>query len=194
MNLFPKATWIFPEDSGEQLQNLTSEPMQEQANTSWCFRITHHCFAIFGSVFSNGGETCKHQRKDHCAGHWHQEGLWWDHTRPQEHKLTLITLVGLRFAEGRRGTALDRHRAGLGRGHRPSRRNPCELHTALPPFTALLPTTAPYVPPAKAGAQQDTERKGLSLSRQPEFTSTQMPSASRAERCSVGRRGKQRGL
>lgn len=25
VNLFPKATWIFPEDSGEQLQNLTSK-------------------------------------------------------------------------------------------------------------------------------------------------------------------------
>lgn len=86
---------------------------------------------------------------------------------------------------------MDRHRAGLGRGHRPSSRNPCELHTALLPFTALLPTTAPYVPPAKPGAQQGTESKGLSPGRQPKFTSTQTPSASRAERCSVGRRGEE---
>lgn len=57
--------------------------------------------------------------------------------------------------------------------------------------SALLPTTAPYVPPAKPGAQQGTESKGLSPSRQPEFTSTQTSSASRAERCSVGRKGEE---
>lgn len=190
VNLSPEA-WIFSEDSGEQLQNLTSEPMQEQGNTSQHFRITHHCFTVFRSVFSNGGETCKHQGKDHCTGHQHHEGLWWGHTRPQEHKVTLITLVGPRLAEGRRDTALDRHRTGPGREHRPSSCNPCELHAALLPFTALLPTTAPYVPPAKPGAQRGTESKGLSPSRQPEFTSTQTSSASRAERCSVERKGEE---
>lgn len=165
--------------------------MQEQGNTSRRFRITHHRFTIFRSVFSNGGETCKHQGKDRCTGHWHREGLWWSHTRPREHKLTLITLVGPKFAESRRDMALDRHRAGPGRGHRPSSRNPHELHAALLPFTALLPTTAPYVPPAKPGAQRGTESKGLPPSRQPEFTSTQTSSANHAERCSVGRKGEE---
>lgn len=74
VNLFPKATWTFPEDSGEQLQNLTSKPVQEQVNTSWHFRVTHHCFTISRSVFSNRGEPCKLQGKDCCMGHWHPEG------------------------------------------------------------------------------------------------------------------------
>lgn len=73
-NLFPKATWTFPEDSGEQLQNLTSKPVQEQVNPSWHFRVKHHGFTILRSVFRNGAEPCKLQGKDCCMGHWHQEG------------------------------------------------------------------------------------------------------------------------
>lgn len=158
--------------------------MQEQANTSRHFRITHHSFTIFRRVLSNGGETCKHQGQRLLHGSLASRGLVMRPHKSQEHKLTLVTLVGpgLPRAGG--------HWAGTEQvgGHRPSS-NPCELHAALLPFTALLPTTAPYVPPAKPGAQQGTESKGLSPSRQPEFTSTQTSSASRAERCSVGRKG-----
>lgn len=70
-------------------------------------------------------------------------GLWWEHTRPQEDKLTLPTLVGPGFAEGRRGTALGRHRAGLERGHRPPVPASCTLRyfPAQLCFPPQLPTS-----------------------------------------------------
>lgn len=47
--VFLKASRIFSEDSGKQLQNLIPEPKREQGNTSQHFTITHqfHYFILY---------------------------------------------------------------------------------------------------------------------------------------------------
>lgn len=48
-SVFPKGSWIFPEDSRKQLQNLIPEPKRERGNTSQRFTITHqfHYFMLY---------------------------------------------------------------------------------------------------------------------------------------------------
>lgn len=139
----------------------------------------------FRGVLSKGERRANTRGKDCCTRRWHREGLWGTSQDPGTQS-DFGDPCGAQEAEGRGAGAQSRS----GEGAQPPGHNPCQLHAAHFPSQLCFPPQPPR-PSSQAGAQQGTESKGLSPSRQPEFTSTQTLSASLAERGPVGRKAQE---